>query len=31
VLAWVALGFVIIVLLLTLLQRLLEKHWSVAG
>jgi glutamate transport system permease protein len=30
VLAWVALGFVIIVLLLTLLQRLLEKHWSVA-
>lgn len=30
VLAWVAIGFVIIVLLLTLLQRLLEKHWSVA-
>lgn len=30
VLAWVALGFVIIVLLLTLVQRTLEKHWSVA-
>jgi glutamate transport system permease protein len=30
VLAWVALGFVIVVLLLTLLQRLLERHWSVA-
>lgn len=30
VLAWVAIGFVVIVLLLTLLQRLLERHWSVA-
>jgi glutamate transport system permease protein len=30
VLAWVALGFVIIVLLLTLLQRALERRWAVA-
>ncbi|HEX5121476.1 MAG TPA: amino acid ABC transporter permease [Pseudonocardiaceae bacterium] len=30
VLAWVALGFVIVVLLLTLLQRALERRWAVA-
>ena len=30
VLAWVALGFVLVVLLLTLLQRLLERRWRVA-
>lgn len=29
VLAWVALGFVIVVLLLTLLQRMLERRWAV--
>jgi glutamate transport system permease protein len=30
VLAWVALGFIIVVALLTLLQRALERRWSVA-